>query len=34
MIGFTPETIHDAIHLGRTSLLLNEINNYGKMGQT
>ena len=30
-IGFTPEKIHDAIHLGQ---LLNNINDYGKMGQT
>ena len=30
-IGFTPEKIHDAINLGQ---LLNNINDYGKMGQT
>ena len=26
--------MHDAINLGSTSLLLNNINNYGKMGQS
>ena len=32
MIG--PEKIYDAINLGSTSLLLNNISNYGKMDQT
>ena len=30
-IGFAPEKIHNAIHLGQ---LLNNINHYGTMGQT
>ena len=34
MIGFTPEKINDEIMLGSTSLPLNNINNYGKMGQS
>ena len=32
-IGFTPKKIHDAINLGNTSLLLNNIDKYGKMGK-
>ena len=32
--GFTTKKPHDAINLGSTSLLLNNINNYGKMGKT
>ena len=32
-IGLVSQKIHDAIHLGSTSLLQNNINNYGKMGQ-
>ena len=31
-IGFTTKKLHDAINLGSISLLLNNINNYGKMG--
>ena len=31
-IGFTTKKLHGAIHLGSTWLLLNNINNYGKMG--
>ena len=32
--GFTPKKLHDAIHLSSTSLLLNNNDNYGEMGQT
>ena len=32
VIGFTTKKLHDAINLGSTSLLLNNINTYGKMG--
>ena len=32
--GFTTKKLHDVINVGSTSLLLNNINNYGKIGQT
>ena len=32
-ICFTPKKIHDAINMGRTSLLLNNIHNYKKIDQ-
>ena len=31
-IVFTTKKLHDAINLANTSLLLNNINNYGKIG--
>ena len=31
-LGFTTKKLHDAINLGSTLLLLNNINNYEKMG--
>ena len=34
LVCFTTQKLHDAINWDSTSLLLNNINNYGKMGQT